>query len=530
KQTLDIARLLRRARKLFSSVHRIDQLLEQFAELLREELGTDLVRIFLREKSAFVEVSTTSGLRESQTIPLDAAITQTLASLPPFSVDVARHLPPDRLITATSNQIAALGGNAATGIRTKYELDGFVLLGARLSGRIYSATELDTVQVICNQLGVAIENAKLYTAIEDSKIYNEMLLDSLASGVVAVSTDGTITVFNREAQRITGLSPQTVVGKTTEVLPKELRDALETPLKSGTRIELHDDWIERDGSRIPVRLSSSVFLDHASTPMGAFAVFTDMSLIRKLEEHIRRSDRIASLGTLAAGMAHEIKNPLVSLKTFTQLLPERYDDPEFRETFSTLIGKEVARIDELVNRLLGFARPPRATLVPLAICDVVRESLKLLEQQFKTHRITVETSFEAECDRIQGDADLLKQVFINLLLNAMEAMDDGGTISIRTTTIPPARMSPFPMRQGLNRGSVLVTISDTGRGIPKENLARIFDPFFTTKPNGTGLGLSVAYGIIQEHEATIEVESELGRGTSFHIKFPLFTSGEANNK
>ena len=257
-------------------------------------------------------------------------------------------------------------------------------------------------------------------------------------------------------------------------------------------------------------------------------VLTDVTAIKRLELQIRRSDRLASLGTLSAGMAHEIKNPLVSLKTFAQLLPERYQDSDFRDTFSNLIGHEIDRIDSLVNQLLRFARPAKPILKPLHAHEVLEKALTLVGHRLYQKDIKLQRAWQADVDTIRGDADQLEQVFLNFFLNAMDAMKSQGELSVRTDIRGDEQWAnPRAYANGESNGNgqapeaLLISIRDTGEGIKAEDIPHVFDPFFTTKDYGTGLGLSVVHGIIQEHGGQIEVESELQKGTVFHILLPL---------
>jgi signal transduction histidine kinase len=227
-------------------------------------------------------------------------------------------------------------------------------------------------------------------------------------------------------------------------------------------------------------------------------------------------------------MAHEIKNPLVSLKTFAQLLPERYQDSDFRDTFSNLIGHEIDRIDSLVNQLLRFARPANPILKPLHAHEILEKALTLVGHRLYQKNIKLNRSWLAELDTIHGDADQLEQVFLNFFLNAMDAMKTSGELTVQTEIraaeqwVNAARSSNGQSNgKGEPRDGLLITIRDTGEGIKAEDLAHVFDPFFTTKDYGTGLGLSVVHGIIQEHGGQIEVESELLKGTAFQILLPL---------
>jgi signal transduction histidine kinase len=276
---------------------------------------------------------------------------------------------------------------------------------------------------------------------------------------------------------------------------------------------------------LPIRYGTAVFTGAADRPMGGLLVLQDISALRRLEEQVRRSDRLASLGTLAAGMAHEIKNPLVSLKTFVQLLPERYDDPEFRATFIPLLGAEVSRIDAVVSQLLGFARPVKAQLAPTPVHAAIDASLRLVAQQVKSKGLLLVRRCEAPADEVLGDARLLSQVFVNLLLNAIDATPRGGTLTVATL---PAEPPESAWRAGQGAGAwIEVQVCDTGPGIAPDDRPRIFDPFFTTKPNGTGLGLSVVYGIVWDHHGCIDVESEPGQGACFRVSLPLLPRSDS---
>ncbi len=390
------------------------------------------------------------------------------------------------------------------------------------------------LQVLCGQLAVAIENAELFTEVQNAKIYNETLLQNLTSGVIAAGTDGRITVFNNEAGQITGLDPQQMLACSIDALPLDLAEPLVTTMKTGESQQDYEVALHVDSSDVSIRASTSIFHGQDRQVLGALMVLTDVTAIKRLELQIRRSDRLASLGTLSAGMAHEIKNPLVSLKTFAQLLPERYQDSDFRDTFSNLIGHEIDRIDSLVNQLLRFARPAKPILKPLHAHEVLEKALTLVGHRLYQKDIKLERFWQADVDTIHGDADQLEQVFLNFFLNAMDAMKTQGELSV-TTEIrtdghwvnPRVYTNGESNAQGNGSGNgqtpeaLLISIRDTGEGIKAEDIPHVFDPFFTTKDYGTGLGLSVVHGIIQEHGGQIEVESELQKGTVFHILLPL---------
>ncbi|HMP97890.1 MAG TPA: ATP-binding protein, partial [Kiritimatiellia bacterium] len=371
------------------------------------------------------------------------------------------------------------------------------------------------------QLAVSLENAKLYTEVQNSRIYNDILLDRLVSGVVAVNTSGQVTVFNREAQRITALPRDDVLHADFRILPPVIRDALEDTLAEGGGRDM-EAVLSANGHDIPIRYGCVPFHSHTGKKLGALLVFTDQTEVKKLEQQIRRTDRLASLGTLAAGMAHEIKNPLVAMKTFTQLLPERYEDPDFRGTFSTLLGEEVSRIDRIVNQLLRFARPAKPSLSPIGLHEVIEHTLSLLKQQLRQRNVTLEKDLRAERDAIEGDADMLTQALLNFLLNAVDALEDaGGRLIVRTEIVEEPTRQFDLWGKPITVPRLRLSIVDNGKGIDPKDIGHVFDPFYTTKASGTGLGLSVSHGIIVEHQGMIDVESQIGAGTTFFITFPL---------
>jgi two-component system NtrC family sensor kinase len=236
--------------------------------------------------------------------------------------------------------------------------------------------------------------------------------------------------------------------------------------------------------------------------------------LKQSQHTLRRADRLSSLGLLTAGLAHEIRNPLVAIRTFTQLLPERYDDAEFREGFQGLALKEVDRICGLITDLLSFARPSRPNVAEENLNDVVESIARILETEAKEKGVEITREFSANLPKAWIDTEQMKQVFMNLILNAIQAMKEGGSIYISTR-------SYSKNEAGQPEQFVQVEIRDTGVGIPEENLDHIFDPFFTSKDEGSGLGLSISHQIVQEHGGYVTVESKIGAGTSFFINLPV---------
>jgi len=236
--------------------------------------------------------------------------------------------------------------------------------------------------------------------------------------------------------------------------------------------------------------------------------------LKKSQNIMRRADRLASLGTLIASLAHEIRNPLVSIKTFTQLLPERLEDEEFRNYFLKIASGEIDRLTTLINELLGFARPSEPNLQGEDVNALIDKMEFLIATEARKKNIAISKYYAPNLPAVMVDAEQIKQVLLNILLNAIQAISGGGQIWVET------RVVRVPREETTER-FVQIEVRDSGAGIPKENMERVFDPFFSTRPEGSGLGLAISHQIIHEHGGFIDLESELGKGTSFRIHLPL---------
>jgi nitrogen-specific signal transduction histidine kinase len=518
----DTSLTMQRASALLQTVTTLDGLLGRFAQLITDSMGTERIVFLNAEGGGFRQIfpkAEAGPLLLPEDSPLIREVAQ---NAEPLVLDLLQRPRQNDRLDAAAQQMRELAVAVAVGIRGKGGLEALLLLGPRLSGRIYSAVEQDTLQLLANQLAVAVDNARLYTQVQDGKIYNDLLLDHLVNGVIAVNAAGQVNVFNREAQRVTRLPQESVLGQPFQRLPAPLAAALHDIWGENRRVLDREIQLSHADAEISLRAGGAVFTGHAGARLGALLVFSDITDIKRLELQIRRSDRLASIGTLSAGMAHEIKNPLVALKTFAQLLPERYDDEEFRTTFAKLALQEIERIDGIVNQLLEFSRPAKPLLVETSLHDIIRRPLKLVSEAAYKKQVVLETHFDAPHDSLLADVHQLQQAILNFLLNALDALAHGGRITLTTSAVE-GRYNLAGAADAPPRPFLKLDIADTGCGIPPDMLLRIFDPFFTTKSSGTGLGLTVAYGIIHEHDGNVEVESRLGQGTTFHIFFPSFS-------
>jgi signal transduction histidine kinase len=263
----------------------------------------------------------------------------------------------------------------------------------------------------------------------------------------------------------------------------------------------------------PVVLSTSILHGEGTRPGGAILAVHDLSEIKALEEEKRRIERLASIGAFMSGIAHEIKNPLVAIKTLAELLPEQYDDEEFRQTFTKVTLNEIDRIDTLVRRLRSLSGGSTVPLHPISVITPLEETLSLISGELTRRHITIVRDYQSPMPLVMGDHDQLKQVFVNLCLNSAEAMGDGGMLKVTVAS------------QGHHSGQpteVNLEIADTGPGVPVEHLANIFDPFFTLKDDGTGLGLAICRGIIDYHRGSISAANDPeGSGAIFTVRLPV---------
>ncbi len=347
------------------------------------------------------------------------------------------------------------------------------------------------------------------TSVKRIKAFSDNVVENMPIGLLAVDTDGRIVSFNQTAEGVLQITAPEVLGKDAkEVLPKPLE---RFPQELGADEDVIEKEIEcrlEDGRTIPMEISVSRLAGDDGVSMGHIILFSDLTEIQELKREVERSQRLASLGRIAAGIAHEIRNPLSSIKGFATYFGERYRDiPEDRKTAEIMV-EEVERLNRVIGQLLEFARPLAVKKKPTSMETTIHHSLKMIERDAQAKHIGVETDLPLNVSEVHIDPDRMNQVFLNLYLNAIEAMEDGGTLSVA-------------LNQREDLKSVRITVSDTGSGIKKEDLVHVFDPYFTTKQSGTGLGLAIVHRIIEAHKGEVRVESETGRGTSVTIILPV---------
>ncbi|MGD8962588.1 MAG: ATP-binding protein [Desulfobacterales bacterium] len=341
------------------------------------------------------------------------------------------------------------------------------------------------------------------------KAFSDNVVENVPIGLLALDHLGKIAAFNKDAASILQLSTTEVIGQAArELLPAKLQEEIDAS-------RTHDDVIEKEiectiahGKTIPLEIAASSILDEHDVFVGNVLLFKDLTEVRALRRQVARSQRLASVGRLAAGVAHEIRNPLSSIKGFATYFKERHTDrPQDQKTASIMI-QEVDRLNRVVGQLLELSRPISIEVQPVSLRALIADSLKLIEDRAAEKKIAINIQNKARVDDVRIDPDRTNQILLNLYLNAMDAMGDGGNLTVEFSS-------------DSETGDIHITVADTGRGISPEHLTKVFDPYFTTKTSGTGLGLAIAYNIVEAMGGSIKVTSDLGKGTSFTVTIPF---------
>jgi PAS domain S-box-containing protein len=393
-------------------------------------------------------------------------------------------------------------------------------------GDFLSSDDLEMLVSLAGYVGIAIENARLYRSLqrkveeyERLKEFSENIVESINVGILAVDLEDRVESWNTQIERLTGIRREQALGRRlNELFPADLAarfdqargdtgvhhiyKALLKPLAAGNG----------NGNPGPpestVNVAIAPLVSKDQQRIGRLIIFDDITERSELEQRLIQADKLSSIGLLAAGVAHEVNTPLAVISTYAQMLAKQVSGDEQKSTLLDKIARQTFRASEIVNSLLNFSRTSPAEFTEVDLNRVVRETLGMVEHQLHRNRVEVRQRMEDGLGPVNGNPGKLQQVFLNLFLNARDAMPAGGVLEVCSRAY---------------NGSVMIEVSDTGQGIAPEHLARIYDPFFTTKGvrKGTGLGLSVSYGIVKEHGGSIEVDSHPGAGTRFRLEFPL---------
>jgi len=343
--------------------------------------------------------------------------------------------------------------------------------------------------------------------LAEMKTYTENVVESMADGLLSVDRDRMIVTLNRRAAEFLGAGEEDLKRKEIPgALGKEVEDLLEG--RSSTIRDREVELLQPSGERVPLSLSATPLRDEAGREMGAVLLLKDLREIRDLQKRVRRSERLASLGRLAAGVAHEIRNPLSSIRGFAQFFLNRFKGQEEEQGYALIMIKEVDRLNRVITELLDFAKPKEPHRELHSLEPIIEHALKVLEPDMLRKKAAVVKDYEPNLPPVLADRDQISQVFLNLLLNSLESIEERGEIRVS-------------LKKWGDHPSLEVTIADTGKGIAPADVGKIFEPFFSTKPKGTGLGLAIVHQIVESHGGDIEVESREGQGTTFRITLPV---------
>jgi len=393
-------------------------------------------------------------------------------------------------------------------------------LGRTLGGDFLSSEDVELLESLASYIGIALQNASLYARLEDKiveferlKEFNENIVESINVGILAIDLEDRIESWNAQMEAMYAMSRGEALGQELgSVFPLEFVEAIDRFRNDPGVHQIYKfPLTTRAGEQRTANIAVAPLLSRDFISVGRIILVDDITERVTLESQLAQADKLSSIGLLAAGVAHEINTPLAVISSYAQMLSKQLKGDARMGPVLDKITQQSFRAAEIANGLLNFSRTSTTEFRETNLNQVIRDTLSLLEHQFKTAKIAIDLDLAAELPSIQGNPGKLQQVFLNLLLNAKEAMPGGGKLRVAT----------------LVNGHVEALVADSGAGIAPEHLKRIYDPFFTTKTTprpgdkrGTGLGLSVSYGIIQEHAGKIHVESAVGAGTTFHLEFP----------
>lgn len=518
--------------RTLSATTALEPLLDGLSDRLKQVLGVEKVAVFMEDGVGDYRVARSSGLSAEFRIPPDFR-QMIRAKSAEKGIVRADEIELQENEAAVTNGNGHANGNGSK-IPPRQELHYFVPcvvrskmvavigLGRASDGSLLSSEDLEILRTVSGYIAVAIENSRLYQDQQKHadelallKEFNESIVESVNVGLLAVDEDGRITRCNTTFEEMMGLSREESVGKLVDEVFDEsfalnLGNILGkskwhlTEIRNAYKLHTYDG----SGRSLIVNVAVAPLRSISSAQTGAIIVLENVSSRVKLEETLQQSEKLSSIGLLAAGVAHEVNTPLTGVSSYTQMLLGMIPETDPKHALLQKMQRQTDRATNIVGNLLNFSRTGESVeSAEIDVNKLLDDTLQLLEPQLRKSNVEVLKNYTSSPPLIFGNGGKLQQVFTNLILNSRDAMLSGGRITLITE---------------VNDGEVNIEVSDTGEGISEENLNKIFDPFFTTKGvgNGTGLGLAVSYGIVQEHAGTIEVESENGSGTTFKLSFP----------
>jgi PAS domain S-box-containing protein len=519
---------------LFSSHSRLNEVLSLIVESVKEVLNFSRVIILLLNRDrTLLECKIIGGMTFEQKM---------IALSRPFIMDkhdcvetkVARYGESylikdvnDPRLTDTDRKIIMRTGRGCTiyvPIVSKNGIIGVLGVDRQSSLPLLQPADVDRVQIFANSIGVLIENAKLYESIVEHKNRFENIVRQSPNGIIIIDFSGKINLINRAAEKLMGINKAQFLGASSEkLLGTELSKKIARVLSEQDRAQFYDLTIERpDGQALILNLAALNIKNE--NRLELVIILQDITEKKMIDKHLQRLDRLASIGTMAAGIAHEIRSPLTSISVDLDSLYESGLGKEKVQQTIIQVLDEIERIDKTLANLLQFSRPARKEFSRFELVNVINEALVLARKKVGKKRIHFRTHFPSAPLEVTGSPDRLKQMIVNLLINAIEAVELEGVITMQIELLKENNvyMSKV-LKNGLpnkHNSTVKIGIGDTGLGIPWEYKDKIFDPYFTTKRYGTGLGLAIVSKIAEEHHGYVSVSSKPGQGALFEVFVP----------
>ena len=516
RDRLDYRRTLIQFGRTLTNEVRFDPMLGSVMDRVSQTLLVDRLAIFVEDamQPGRMRLARSMGVRLSE--PLDFSFLE--PARPEFARGALFFESPRAARDVTDSvrkTLEQLDLNYFVPCRIRERTVAILGLGKTVDGDFLSSDDVELVETIAGYVAVALDNAQLYSSLEQKaleiarlKDFSENIVESLNVGVLAVDLSGIVESWNTRMEQLFGVTRQDAVGQQLRsLLPESLAAEIAARGDQEQITGIYKQRLQHQGKLLTLNVSITPLVSKSGERIGRLLLLDDVTQRERMEEQMSQTEKLTSLGLLAAGVAHEVNTPLAVISNYIQMLAKQMPEGDPRQSIIEKIVKQTFRASEIVNNLLNFSRTGAGELADIDVNKVVEETLSLVAHPLKTSQIQVVKQLGPTLPPVRGSANKLQQVFLNLFLNARDAMPSGGMLEVRTAA---------------RNGSVEIEIVDTGAGIPREHIHRIFDPFFTTKASGrgTGLGLSVSYGIIKEHAGKIDVRSSPGKGTSFHVEFP----------
>ena len=525
---------------MFSSIHDLNRLLRFAIQYLYDSVGIEKIGILTKDektKQYSLKAAINISSEDNLFLPGEDAVVSWLCQnktvLSKEQLNRFTHSKFDHLLEET---LASLDVECCVPVLQENDLFGIILLGRKIDKKVFTQEDIQMFLAFSGQLAMAANNARLYSGLEEAKTYRDNILQSLKCGVIAVNINEEVTLINNEARSILGLESTSSSGTILNILDKDTHKLLRYTLKNNRDYSDIETFIERGNKKVPCGVTITQLKTEAGEKLGALMILTDLTELKLLQAEKEHADRLAHLGVLASNIAHEIKNPLVAINTYFQLLPYKKNDEEFQTNFQEIALKEIGRINRIIEDMLNLAKPSQPVLRCIDPHGTIMDTVNLLKNTAIEKGVEITTMLEAKRYPLIADEDNIKQVLINIMQNSLDALPGNGCIHVSTRIIdnlsefrrmakerPGSIFFSFASRflGDLNKQYFVIKVSDNGTGIPAEKIAHIFEPFFTNKDKGTGLGLAIVYRIMKDHEGGIYIESKEGAGTDFYISLPL---------